>query len=397
MKKETKELRISPAKRVETVQEYYFSRKLKEIAAMRADGCPVINLGVGSPDLAPSAEVVETLCTEAVKPYSHAYQPYTGIPALREAFAQWYQNCFNVELNPADEILPLIGSKEGVLHISMAFLNPGDEVLIPNPGYPTYQSVTDLIGAKAITYDLTAENGWMPDFEKLESMDLSRVKMMWVNYPNMPTGTRATREVFERLIRFGREHGILICNDNPYSFILNDEQLSILQCEGAKDVCIELNSLSKSHNMSGWRIGMVAGNAQFIQWILRVKSNVDSGQFKPMQEAAIKALLLPKSWYDEINAVYAVRRQWAERIMTTVGCTFDPTQAGLFLWAEIPKGWESAEALSEHILHGANVFLTPGFIFGSQGHRYLRISLCCDENQLREAHDRIAKLNKTSN
>ncbi|MDH6313845.1 LL-diaminopimelate aminotransferase [Parabacteroides sp. PFB2-10] len=394
MQKENKACKaIIPATRVGSVQEYYFSKKLKEVAEMNAAGKNVINLGVGSPDLPPSEKTVETLCRQAHQPNNHGYQPYIGIPELRRAFADWYKHWYEVNLDPASEILPLIGSKEGILHISMAFLNPGDGVLVPNPGYPTYTSVSKLVGARIVSYDLNEENGWMPNFDALEKMDLSEVKLMWVNYPNMPTGANATQELFEKLVDFGRRHQIVICNDNPYSFILNEKPLSILSIPGAKEICIELNSLSKSHNMPGWRIAMLASNRQFVEWILKVKSNIDSGQFKPMQLAAVEALQAPAEWYENMNAVYRKRRTFAEKIMELLTCHYDPNQVGLFVWGRVPDHIESAVALADRILYEANVFITPGIIFGSQGERYLRISLCCREEVLEEALERIRAIN----
>jgi aspartate/methionine/tyrosine aminotransferase len=393
MQKESKVCNIVPAERVNSVSEYYFSLKLKEIASMNAAGKQVINLGVGSPDLPPSVQTIETLREHALRVDEHGYQPYVGIPELRRAFSAWYKAWYNVETNPDTEIQPLIGSKEGILHISMAFLNPGDGVLVPNPGYPTYSSVSRLVGARLIPYELKEEAGWYPDFEALERTDLSGVKLMWVNYPNMPTGANAGMELFERLVAFGRRHGIVIVNDNPYSFILNDKPLSILSVPGAKEICIEMNSLSKSHNMPGWRIAMLASNAQFVQWILRVKSNIDSGQFKPMQYAAAVALKASKAWYDGMNNVYRGRRDLAGEIMHALHCRFDPEQVGMFLWGKIPDGAESAEALADKVLYEANVFITPGFIFGSLGERYVRISLCCKNETLKEALIRIQKLN----
>ncbi|MCC8146267.1 MAG: aminotransferase class I/II-fold pyridoxal phosphate-dependent enzyme [Bacteroidales bacterium] len=380
---------IIPAQRLNSVSEYYFSKKLKEVAEMNAAGKNVINLGVGSPDLPPSEETITELCKTAQDPTAHGYQPYVGIPELRQAFADWYKKWYHVELNPKTEIQPLIGSKEGILHISLAFLNPGDGVLIPNPGYPTYSSVSNLVGAELIPYDLKEENAWQPDFDALEKTDLSNVKLMWVNYPHMPTGAPATPELFEKLVAFGKKHGIVICNDNPYSFILNDSPMSILEVEGAKDICIEMNSLSKSHNMPGWRMAMLASNPQFVEWILKVKSNIDSGQFKPMMKAAVKALQAPKEWYDGMNKIYRKRRDLAEKIMGVLNCTFDPKQSGMFLWGKIPNECKGSEELADKILYDANVFLTPGFIFGSNGNRYIRISLCCDENKLNESLNRI--------
>ena len=380
---------IEPARRTNAVSEYYFSKKLKEVAEMNERGLNVINLGVGSPDLPPSEDAIETLCRSAHQADTHGYQPYVGIPELRRAFADWYKRWYRVDLNPNTEIQPLIGSKEGILHISLAFLNPGDGVLVPNPGYPTYSSVSNLVEAQVIPYDLKEENRWQPDFDALEKTDLSQVKLMWVNYPHMPTGAPATKELYQRLVDFGRKHNIVICNDNPYSFILNDYPISILEIEGAKDICIEMNSLSKSQNMPGWRMAMLASNPQFVQWVLKVKSNIDSGQFKPMMLAAAQALQAPKEWYDGMNKVYRQRRILAETIMETLNCRFDPKQSGLFLWGKISAEYENSEALANDILYKARVFITPGFIFGSNGDRYVRISLCCKDEQLREALERI--------
>lgn len=381
---------IRPADRVSDVKEYYFSTKLREIARMKADGADVISLGIGGPDRPPHQSVISTLAEEAVKPDTHSYQPYVGLPQLRQAFASWYSRFYGVSLDPDTEIQPLIGSKEGILHISLAFLNPGDAVLVPDPGYPTYTSVSNLVGAKIYKYDLTPENGWYPDFDLIErTVPLDRVKIMWLNYPHMPTGTPATLDIFRQAVDFGRRHGILIAHDNPYSFILNREPLSILQIPGAKDVAIEMNSLSKSHNMAGWRIAMLASNPQFVQWVLRVKSNVDSGQFRPMMEAAVNALSLGSEWYDSLNDTYARRRVIAEKIMDALGCTFDPAQRGLFLWGRVPDSEESGQALADRLLADRHIFITPGFIFGSQGDRYVRISLCATEQRLSEALDRI--------
>lgn len=393
MQKENKVCKITPADRVGSIQEYYFSKKLKEVAEMNAQGKNVISLGIGSPDLPPSEETIETLCTHAHQANEHGYQPHVGIPELRQGFADWYKKWYGVELDPKSEIQPLIGSKEGILHISLAFLNPGDGVLIPNPGYPTYSSVSKLVGAKLIYYDLLEDKGWQPDFDALEQMDLSGVKMMWTNYPNMPTGGNATPELYERIVDFGRRHGILICNDNPYSFILNEHPLSILAVPGAKEICIELNSMSKAHNMPGWRMAMLASNAQFVQWVLKVNSNIESGQFKPMQYAAAKALQADKSWYDGMNRVYRSRRDLAGQIMKALGCTYDEQQVGMFLWGRIPDSAESAEAIANKVLYEARVFLTPGFIFGSRGERYIRISLCCKNEALQEALNRVKSLN----
>ena len=392
MQKEDKECNITPANRVGSVQEYYFSKKLKEVAEMNAAGKNVINLGVGSPDLPPSEQTIETLCEHARRANEHGYQPYVGIPELRKGFADWYKTWYDVDLDPKTEIQPLIGSKEGILHISLAFLNPGDGVLVPNPGYPTYSSVSKLVEARLIPYELKEELGWQPDFEELEKMDLSNVKLMWTNYPNMPTGANASVELYEKLVAFGRKHGIIICNDNPYSFILNEHPLSILSIPGAKEICIEMNSMSKAHNMPGWRMAMLASNAQFVQWILKVKSNIDSGQFKPMQYAAVEALSAKKEWYDNMNRVYRSRRDLAGQIMRTLGCEYDENQVGMFLWGRIPDSAESGEAIANKVLYEANVFLTPGFIFGSRGERYIRISLCCKNETLEEALKRIENL-----
>ncbi|MDE6643785.1 MAG: aminotransferase class I/II-fold pyridoxal phosphate-dependent enzyme [Muribaculaceae bacterium] len=380
---------IVPAERVNSVKEYYFSTKLKEVAKLNAEGKDIISLGIGGPDRMPDSSVIETLASEASSATNHSYQPYVGIPQLREAFAKWYKTWYDVTLNPATEIQPLIGSKEGILHVSMAFLNKGDGVLVPNPGYPTYTSVSRLLEAEIFNYDLKPENGWMPDFDELEKLPLDKIKLMWINYPHMPTGTPASLDLLKKIVDFGRRHGIVIAHDNPYSFILNPQPLSIFQVEGAKDIAIEMNSLSKSHNMAGWRIAMLASNPTFVSWVLKVKSNIDSGQFKPMMLAAVKALELPQKWYDELNSVYASRRKIAEKIMTKLGCTFDPTQQGLFLWGRIPDSEESSEAMADRILYNNRVFITPGFIFGSNGDRYIRISLCATEEKLKEALERI--------
>jgi LL-diaminopimelate aminotransferase len=386
-------MNIKPAERLNSISEYYFSTKLKEVAEMNAKGMNVISLGIGSPDLPPSKETVDALSKSAAEANAHGYMPYVGIPELRKAFADWYKKWFNVELNPVNEVQPLIGSKEGILHISLAFLNPGDGVLVPNPGYPTYSSVSNLVQAKVSTYDLDENNNWQPDFDALEQMDLTNVKLMWVNYPNMPTGASATPELFERLVAFGKKHSIVICNDNPYSFILNDNRLSILQVEGAKDICIELNSMSKSHNMPGWRMGVLASNAEFVQWVLKVKSNIDSGQFKPMQVAAVAALNNSEEWHREMNIdLYRNRRRLAEEILKTLDCSFDETQVGMFLWGKIPSKYADSGVLADKVLYEAKVFITPGFIFGDKGNQYIRLSLCANDNMLAEALERIKKL-----
>ena len=394
MQKEDKVYNITPANRVNSVQEYYFSRKLKEVAEMNAAGKNVISLGIGSPDLPPSEQTIATLCEHAQQPNEHGYQPYVGIPELRKGFSDWYKTWYHVDLDPKTEIQPLIGSKEGILHISLAFLNPGDGVLVPNPGYPTYSSVSKLVEANLISYELKEELNWQPDFEKLEKIDLSNVKLMWTNYPNMPTGANASMELYEKLVAFGKKHNIIICNDNPYSFILNEHPLSILSVPGAKDICIEMNSMSKAHNMPGWRMAMLASNTQFVQWILKVKSNIDSGQFKPMQYAAVEALSAPKEWYDNMNRVYRSRRDLAGQIMDALGCNYDENQVGMFLWGKIPAEAAGSEAVADKVLYEANVFLTPGFIFGSRGNRYIRISLCCKNEALQEALNRIKQLKK---
>ncbi len=386
---------ITPATRIGSVQEYYFSVKLKEIAQMNANGDNVINLGIGSPDLPPSRATIDALVSNASLPNSHGYQPYVGIPELREEFARWYKRWYDVELNPTNEILPLIGSKEGIMHITLAFINEGDGVLVPNPGYPTYSSVSRLCGAKIYNYTLSEENGWYPNLEELERMhlsgeiDLESVKLMWCNYPNMPTGANGSIELFEKLVAFGKRYNIVICHDNPYSFILTEKPLSILSVPGAKEICIELNSLSKSSNMPGWRIGMVATNSEFLGWILRVKSNMDSGMFRPMQLAAVEALKAGEEWYRSMNEVYSKRRALAHAIMKAVGAEARQDQVGLFLWGKVAG---SAKEICDEVLYKAKVFLTPGFIFGSQGENYVRISLCCKEEQLQEALDRISAI-----
>lgn len=393
MKKENHTYNIQPAERLNTVSEYYFSRKLKEIARMNAEGQHVINLGIGSPDMPPSEETVRVLCEMAQRPDVHGYQPTVGIPELRKAMADWYKRFYRVELDPLTEIQPLIGSKEGILHVTLAFVNPGEQVLVPNPGYPTYTSLSRLLGCEIVNYNLCEDKNWQPDFDELEKMDLSRVKLMWTNYPNMPTGANATRELFERLVDFAQRHNIVVVNDNPYSFILNDQPLSILNIPGAKDCCIEFNSMSKSHNMPGWRVGMLATNARFVEWILKVKSNIDSGTFRPMQLAAAQAYQNSDEWHEQMNrTLYRNRRHWAEEIMTTLGCTFYPDQVGMFLWGRIPDNYKNVEELTEKVLHQAKVFITPGFIFGSNGARHIRISLCAKEEMLKEALERIRRI-----
>lgn len=383
-------MKVKPAERTQSVQEYYFSRKLKQIDQMRKAGANIINLGIGSPDQAPSEKAVSMLAESALKPTSHGYQSYIGIPALRKAFAEWYRKYFGVVLNPDDEILPLLGSKEGIMHISMAFVNQGDEVLIPDPGYPTYSSVTSIVGGKTIYYYLEEKNGWLPDLKALEKSDLSRVKLMWVNYPHMPTGTKGSARLFEELVSFAHRHSILICNDNPYSFILNRDYHTILSAPGAREVALELNSLSKSHNMAGWRVGMVAGHGEYIASILKIKSNMDSGMFLPVQMAAVESLNNPPDWYDKINSVYAERRRLVEEIMNILNCSYDRNQSGLFVWGRIPDDIINCELYVEEILESSGVFITPGFIFGSKGERYVRISLCANMETLGEAKERIS-------
>ncbi len=385
---------FKPAERLSLVQEYYFSRKLKEVARLNAEGKDIISLAIGSPDMPPSQRTIDVLCEEARKAGGHGYQPTIGTPELRQAMAAFYRRWYGVELNPQTEIQPLIGSKEGILHVTLAFVNPGEQVLVPNPGYPTYTALSRLLGAEVVNYDLTEATNWQPDFDQLESMDLSRVKLMWTNYPHMPTGAPARRETYQRLVEFAQRHGIVIVNDNPYSFILNDsEHLSILQIPGAKDCCIEFNSMSKSHNMPGWRVGMLSTNAEFIRWILKVKTNVDSGTFRALQLAAAEALTNNEDeWHMQANVrTYASRRAIAEDIMRALGCTFDPAQTGMFLWGRIPDSYANVEDLTERVLHEARVFITPGFIFGSNGERYIRISLCAKDEQMREALERIRK------
>jgi len=385
-------MKVKPADRTNSVQEYYFSQKLSQIDKMRKEGADIINLGIGSPDQPPSENTISRLGIEAEKSTSHGYQSYVGAPVLRLAFSEWYRKYFNVDLNPDTEILPLIGSKEGIMHISMAFVNEGDEVLVPDPGYPTYSSVTSLVGGVVRKYDLTETNGWLPDLATLEESDLSKVKLMWVNYPHMPTGTKGSFALFEKLVAFSNKHGILLCNDNPYSFILNKEYISILSVDGAKDIALELNSLSKSHNMAGWRIGMVAGHSEYIKNILKVKSNMDSGMFLPLQLAAVEALNNPESWYETVNRVYINRRKIVEEIMGILNCRYEKSQVGLFIWGRIPEEIINCELYIEEILNRSHVFITPGFIFGRNGERYIRISLCASEERLLEAKERLGKI-----
>lgn len=386
---------IQPANRVQEVQEYYFSRKLKEVAKMNAEGKDIISLAIGSPDMPPSKQTVDKLCEVASLSSEHGYQPTIGTSELRTAMAGFYKRWYDVEIDAATEVQPLIGSKEGILHVTLAFVNPGEQVLVPNPGYPTYTALSRLLGAEVVTYDLREDKGWQPDFDALEQMDLSRVRLMWTNYPNMPTGGNACRETYQRLVDFARRHGIVVVNDNPYSFILNEgEKLSLLQVPDAKGCCIEFNSLSKSYNMPGWRVGMCVTNPTFISWILKVKSNIDSGTFRGIQLAAAEAMNTnTDEWHQHYNiAVYRSRRVIAEEIMSLLGCTYDKAQVGMFLWGKIPEKYVDAEQLTERVLHEAHVFIAPGFIFGSNGRRYVRLSLCAKDEQMKEAYTRIASL-----
>lgn len=385
---------IKPASRLDAVQEYYFSRKLKEVARLNAEGQDIISLAIGSPDQPPSPQTIDKLCEVAHDPSAHGYQPTMGTMELRKAMADFYHRWYGVEVDATSEVQPLIGSKEGILHITLAFVNPGDEVLVPNPGYPTYTSLSKILGAKVVNYNLDEDNGWQPDFEELEHRDLSRVKLMWTNYPNMPTGGDARMETYRKLVDFARRHDIVVVNDNPYSFILNEHPLSLLQVEGAKDCCIELNSMSKGYNMPGWRVGMCVSNPQFISWILKIKSNIDSGTFRGLQLAAAEALTTnTEEWHREYNInVYRRRREIAERIMQALGCTYDDNQVGMFLWGKIADKYANAEQLTERVLNEARVFITPGFIFGSNGERYVRISLCAQDDKMQEALRRIGGL-----
>lgn len=384
-------LKMNIAKRLEGVGEYYFSQKLREIDDMNKAGKQVINLGIGSPDLPPHADVIQTLHEEAIRPNQHGYQNYKGSPILRNAISAWYKKWYNVNLNPDTEILPLIGSKEGIMHICMTYLDDRDEVLIPNPGYPTYKSAVKISGGNVVEYTLTKDNNWYPDFAALEKTDLQKVKLMFVNYPQMPTGQLPTKELFTQLVVFARKHHILLIHDNPYSFILNDTPLSLLSIEGAKDVVIELNSLSKSHNMAGWRIGMLTGAKERIDEVLRFKSNMDSGMFLPMQLAAAKALQSGKDFHDDVNKVYKKRRDKVIELLQLLNCSFDEKQVGLFMWAAIPANYKNGYELSDKVLYESNVFITPGGIFGSAGDNYVRVSLCSTEGKIMEAIDRIKK------
>ena len=384
---------MKPASRVDSIQEYYFSRKLKEVAKLNAEGKDIISLAIGSPDMPPSKQTIDKLCAVANEPDAHGYQPTSGLPELHSAMAGFYKRTYGVDLDAKTEVQPIIGSKEGIMYVTLAFCNPGDKVLIPDPGYPTYTAVNKLFGTQIVNYDLREDNGWQPDFDKLEKMDLSGVKVMWSNYPNMPTGGNARRETFERLVAFAKEHDILVVNDNPYSLILNEHPMSIMQVPGAKDCCIEFNSMSQSHNMPGWRVAMIAGNKNFTTWRLKIQSNIENGTFRGIQLAAAEAFNTnTPEWHRENNIEnYRRRRVIAEDIMKALGCTFDPKQVGMFLWGKIPDRYADVEDLTEAVLHKASVFITPGFIFGNNGKRYIRISLCAKDDKMKEALERIIK------
>lgn len=384
---------MKPASRVDSIQEYYFSRKLKEVAKLNAEGKDIISLAIGSPDMPPSKQTIDKLCAVANEPDAHGYQPTSGLPELHSAMAGFYKRTYGVDLDAKTEVQPIIGSKEGIMYVTLAFCNPGDKVLIPDPGYPTYTAVNKLFGTQIVNYDLREDNGWQPDFDKLEKMDLSGVKVMWSNYPNMPTGGNARRETFERLVAFAKEHDILVVNDNPYSLILNEHPMSIMQVPGAKDCCIEFNSMSKSHNMPGWRVAMIVGNKNFISWMFKIQSNIENGTFRGIQLAAAEAFNTnTPEWHRENNIEnYRRRRVIAEDIMKALGCTFDPKQVGMFLWGKIPDRYADVEDLTEAVLHKASVFITPGFIFGNNGKRYIRISLCAKYDKMKEALERIIK------
>ena len=382
---------IKPSDRIGKVETYYFARKLAEIAKMNADGAAVINLGIGSPDLLPPKAVLESLCEKSNDPIANKYQSYKGLPELRKAFASFYQQHFDVSINPDSEVLPLIGSKEGIMHIAMTFLQEGDEVLVPNPGYPAYSMTTKLAGATPVLYDLKAELNWKPDLEELAKRDLSKVKIMWLNYPNMPTGASVDMEFFESLVEFAKANQILLCHDNPYGFVLNKNPMSLLQVVGAKEVAIELNSLSKCFNMAGWRVGAMLGNADYINAVMKFKSNMDSGMYRPVQEAAVVALSQGQEWFESLNRIYESRRKEVWKLMDLLECTYDKASSGMFVWGEIPKHISSGEAYAESVLQKAKVFITPGFIFGSNGDRYIRISLCSEIEIFQEAKNRIAE------
>ena len=385
---------MKPADRVNSIQEYYFSRKLKEVARLNAEGQDIISLAIGSPDMPPSKQTIDKLCEVARDPNAHGYQPTSGLPELHEAMAGFYKRVYGVDLDPMREIQPIIGSKEGIMYVTLAFCNAGDEVLVPDPGYPTYTAVNKLFGTKIVNYDLREDNGWQPDLDQLEKMDLSRVKVMWANYPNMPTGGNARRETLERLVDFARRHDILVVNDNPYSLILNDHPMSLMQVPGAKDCCVEFNSMSKSHNMPGWRVAMMVSNPEYISWMFKIQSNIENGTFRGIQLAAAEAFNTnTPDWHRENNIEnYHRRRVIAEDIMRALGCTFDPTQVGMFLWGKIPDRYDNVEDLTEAVLHKARVFITPGFIFGNNGKRYIRISLCAKDDKMQEALRRIRQM-----
>lgn len=382
---------IQPAARVNSVQEYYFSRKLKEVAQMNAEGLNVISLAIGSPDMPPSEQTIEKLCEVARDPKAHGYQPTAGLPELRQAMAGFYKRVYGVEVDWRTELQPIIGSKEGIMYATLAFCNAGDEVLVPDPGYPTYTAINNIFGTKIVYYNLREDNGWQPDFDELERMDLSKVKVMWTNYPNMPTGGNARRETFEKLVDFARRHEIVVVNDNPYSLILNEHPMSIMQVPGAKDCCVEFNSMSKSHNMPGWRMAMMVGNKEYISWMFKIQSNIENGMFRGIQLAAAEAFNTNSEEWHRVNNIenYGRRRAIAEQIMTALGCSFDPDQVGMFLWGRIPDSYANVEDLTEKVLHEARVFITPGFIFGENGKRYIRISLCAKDENIREALERI--------
>jgi len=379
---------MKAAKRLDTVQEYYFSKKLREVRALSAQGKPIINMGIGSPDLQPPPAVIEAIQQAVLQEDAHKYQSYQGLPAFRQAVADFYQKNYQVAVNPENEILPLMGSKEGILHISMAFLNKGDQVLIPNPGYPTYTSVTNLVEAVPVFYDLTSEHNWEPNFKQLEQKDLSNVKLMWVNYPHMPTGAKATENLFKKLIAFGKKHQLLIINDNPYSFVLNNNPLSILSIDGAKETAIELNSLSKSFNMAGWRVGMLLGATPILEEVLKVKTQMDSGMFYGIQQGAIAALKVSSGWFENMNEIYQKRRKLIWQIAEALDCTFDKNTSGMFVWAKIPAG-KKAENIVDDLLYKHHIFIAPGTIFGSKGEGYIRFSLCVPEEKIKEALDRL--------
>lgn len=383
---------FSTSKRLEGIGEYYFSQKLREIEELNKAGKAIINLGIGSPDLPPHPDVIKVLQEESAKPHVHAYQSYKGSLVLRNAIKDWYAKWYQVDLNPDTEILPLIGSKEGIMHICMTYLNEGDQALIPNPGYPTYSSAVKLAGGVAVPYEMSEDKNWEPDFEALEKTDLSKVKLLWVNYPHMPTGQLPNETLYEKIVAFGKKHQILICHDNPYSFILNEKPVSLLSVLGAKEIVIELNSLSKSSNMAGWRVGMLCGAKERIDEIIRFKSNMDSGMFLPVQLAAAKALSLDKDWYDSINEVYAERRKKVFELLDLLNCTYSTTQVGMFVWAKISTAFKDGYALSDKVLYEANVFITPGGIFGTAGNGYIRVSLCGSVEKFEQAIKRVKEL-----